>query len=177
MLIITLGQEHNNDIFSIFFTKKVCCVFSLESHQRGDSNNYKQYTSFNIKKKVTLNYPTSAATGFFEGTQERVRNSRGKRAIGVRVIEVLLYFKLSLLRNSYTTLCKPIRGRGDNPRATASGLSPVQADKAVVLLFYTTLISINLFQYEVIRAKFSIPRAPIFISRMNSWFQIYSTCT
>ena len=28
---------------------------------------------------------------FFQGTQERVRNSRGKRAISVRAIEVLLY--------------------------------------------------------------------------------------
>ena len=28
---------------------------------------------------------------FFPGTQERVRNSRGKRAISVRVTEVLLY--------------------------------------------------------------------------------------
>ena len=28
---------------------------------------------------------------YFLGTQERVRNSRGKRAISVRAIEVLLY--------------------------------------------------------------------------------------
>ena len=31
--------------------------------------------------------------GFFIGIQERVRNSYGKRAIGVWVIEVLLYFE------------------------------------------------------------------------------------
>ena len=30
--------------------------------------------------------------GFFLGTQERVRNSRGKRAISVRATEVLLYW-------------------------------------------------------------------------------------
>ena len=37
----------------------------------------------------------SAAMGFFLlGTQERVRNSRGKRAISVRAIEVLLYLNL-----------------------------------------------------------------------------------
>ena len=42
------------------------------------------------KKKNTLNYPKSAAMGFFPRTQERVRNSRGKRAISVRAIEVLL---------------------------------------------------------------------------------------
>ena len=28
---------------------------------------------------------------FFQGTQERVRNSRGKKAISVRAIEILLY--------------------------------------------------------------------------------------
>ena len=45
-----------------------------------------------MNKKNTLNYPKSAAMGFFfQGTQERVRNNRGKRAISVRAIEVLLY--------------------------------------------------------------------------------------
>ena len=52
----------------------------------GYSNEYSKYTIFNIKKKkkTTLNYPDSAAMGYFQGTQERVRNSRGKRAISVR---------------------------------------------------------------------------------------------
>ena len=80
------------DIFSILFSMKVCCVFSLESPHRGDSNEYTQYTIFNIKKKNNPNYPKSVAMGFlFQGTQERVRNSRGKRAISVRATEVLLY--------------------------------------------------------------------------------------
>ena len=43
------------DIFSIFFNMQVCCVFSLESPYRGHSNEYTQYTIFNIKKKITLN--------------------------------------------------------------------------------------------------------------------------
>ena len=43
-------------IFSIFLNMKVCCVFSLESPHRGDSNEYTHYTLFNIKKKITLNY-------------------------------------------------------------------------------------------------------------------------
>ena len=51
--------------FSIFLNIKVCCVFLLESPHRGDSNEYTQYTTFNIKKKITLNYPQSAAMGFF----------------------------------------------------------------------------------------------------------------
>ena len=41
------------------------CVFSLESPHRGDSNEYTQNTIFNMKKKNTLNYPKSAAMGFF----------------------------------------------------------------------------------------------------------------
>ena len=43
------------------------------------------------KRKITINYPKSAAMGFVQGTQERVRNSRGRRANSVRATEVLLY--------------------------------------------------------------------------------------
>ena len=74
---------------------KVCCVFSVESPHRGDSNKYTQvvltqYTIFNIKKRIILNYSNSAAMGFFQGTEERVRNNRGRRAISARATEVLL---------------------------------------------------------------------------------------
>ena len=54
----------------------VCGVFSLESPHQGGSNEYTQCTILNIKKKITLNYPKTAAMGFFQGTKERVRNSR-----------------------------------------------------------------------------------------------------
>ena len=37
-------------MISIFFNTKVCCVFSLESPRRGDSNEYTQNTMFNIKR-------------------------------------------------------------------------------------------------------------------------------
>ena len=58
------------DIFSILFNMTVYCVFSLESPQWGDSNEYTQYTIINIIKKITLNNPKSAAMGFlFQGTQ------------------------------------------------------------------------------------------------------------
>ena len=36
-------------------------MFSLESPHRGDSREYTQYTILNIKKKITLSYPKSAA--------------------------------------------------------------------------------------------------------------------
>ena len=39
-------------------------MFSLESPHRGVSNEYTQYIIFNIKKKIALNYPKSAAMGF-----------------------------------------------------------------------------------------------------------------
>ena len=65
MLIIAPGQEAHRNIFSIFFNMKVCCVFSLELPHLGDSNEYTQYTIFNIKQKITLNYSKSAAMGFF----------------------------------------------------------------------------------------------------------------
>ena len=57
-------------------------MFSLESPQGGDSNEYTQYTIFNIKKKIKLNYPKSAAKGLFSKTQEEF-NSHGKQAISV----------------------------------------------------------------------------------------------
>ena len=64
-------------------------MFSLESPHRGGSNEYTQYTIFNIKKKITLNYPTSAAMGFFQGKKKRVRNSHSKRVISVQANEVV----------------------------------------------------------------------------------------
>ena len=52
---------------------------------------------FNMKKKDTRSYPRSAAMGIFQGTQELVRKSRGKRAISVRATEVLLYIVAVIL--------------------------------------------------------------------------------
>ena len=70
----------------------VYCVFSLESPHRGDTNEYTQYTIFKIKKE---NYPLLSqicSCGIlFQGTQEQIRNRRGKQAISVWAIEVLLY--------------------------------------------------------------------------------------
>ena len=65
MLIIAQLRRHNRDIHLIFLYMKVFCVFSLESPHRGDSNEYIQYTIFNMKMKITLNYSKSAAMGFF----------------------------------------------------------------------------------------------------------------
>ena len=86
-------------------------MFSLESPHQGDSNEYTQHTIFNMKrkkqqqqKKKTLNYPKSVAVGFFQGTKEGVRNSRGKRAIRVRATELLLYSGTRNLLSDITSL-------------------------------------------------------------------------
>ena len=70
MLVIVRGQEAKKGYLFEFLKMKVFCVFLLESSHRGDSNEYTQYTIFNIKKKITLNYPKSAAMVFFPVTQE-----------------------------------------------------------------------------------------------------------
>ena len=51
----------------------------------------------NTKKKFNLNYSKSASMGLFKGTQERVRNSRDKRAISVRALK---FYCISESRNS-----------------------------------------------------------------------------
>ena len=77
-------------------------MFSLELPYRGDSNEYTQYTFFNIKKKIILNYPKSTFIGYFPRDSriclKHVRNSRGNQAISVGATEGLLYFiKLTML--------------------------------------------------------------------------------
>ena len=44
-------RRHNRDIFSVFFNMKVYCVLSLDAHQRGDSDEYIQYTISRYKKE------------------------------------------------------------------------------------------------------------------------------
>ena len=77
---------HNRDILLIYFNMKVYCVFSLESPQWGDSNEYSQYTIeailisthnipfLNIKKKIIPNYPKSATMGFVPKFETSVVN-------------------------------------------------------------------------------------------------------
>ena len=40
--------------FLSFSNMKVCCVFSLESPHRGDSNEYTQHTIININKRAMM---------------------------------------------------------------------------------------------------------------------------
>ena len=52
------------DIFLIFFNMKACCVFSLESPHRGNSNEKSQHTIFNREKKISPIIP-KCNYGFF----------------------------------------------------------------------------------------------------------------
>ena len=77
--------------FWFFLIIKVCFVFSLKLPHWGDSNEYTQYTIFNIKKKITLNYPKSAAIWFFQRTEEWAWSNCGKQALSVWATDGLLY--------------------------------------------------------------------------------------
>ena len=61
--------------FQYFFNMKVCCVFSLESPHRGDSNKYTQSTIFNINRIITQNIPNLQLWDFYRGIPERIRTA------------------------------------------------------------------------------------------------------
>ena len=54
-----------------------------------------------MKMKITLNYSKSVAMGFFQGTKEQFRNSRGKQAISVQATEGLYY----IVNSGLISLC------------------------------------------------------------------------
>ena len=49
-------------------------MFLLESPHRGDSTEYTQNTSFNIKTEFNQNHPKSAAAGYFFPKDSRKRS-------------------------------------------------------------------------------------------------------
>ena len=78
--------------FSIFCTIFVCWVYSLESPRWGASNEYAQHTiSWQKKRKFPSVFVFLSHWKNFVGTQKRNRINQGKRAIGVRAIEIRLY--------------------------------------------------------------------------------------
>ena len=59
----------------IFFSMKPCCVFSLESPYRGDSDEYKQYIISNIYiKKSPKIIPSLHLWDFFSGDSRTSSN-------------------------------------------------------------------------------------------------------
>ena len=66
-------------------------MFSLESLYRGDANEYTNNTIFNMKKKITLNYPKYNNVCSFRIFSYGLKN---EFEIAVAAIEVLLYLSL-----------------------------------------------------------------------------------
>ena len=62
-------------------------MFSLESPHRGYSNEYTQYTIFNMKN--TLNYPKIAALGFF---LQGLKNESETAVVTSHVFEPLKFY-------------------------------------------------------------------------------------
>ena len=93
-LIMAPGQEANGNIFSIFYTKIVCCVYSLELPQWGNSNEYNTTYIFMIKQenftKIALSIVFLVNQKNFPGTKKWVWIIHGKRTICVWAIEVIL---------------------------------------------------------------------------------------
>ena len=74
-------------------------MFSLESPHRGDSNEYTQYTIFSMKKKITLNFPISAAIDFFsKGLKNEFETTRVNEPSGLEPLK----FYCTLLNSSNT---------------------------------------------------------------------------
>ena len=65
-------------IFSRAFYEGMFCVLNRISPHPGILMSTQIYYFQYKKKKITLNYPKSAAMGFLLGTQEQVRNSHFK---------------------------------------------------------------------------------------------------
>ena len=82
---------------------KVCCVFSVEWPHRGDSNKYTQYTTFDITKEITQNYPKSAAMEFFS---KRLKNEFEKVVVDQPSMSAdgLLYMAISNVLLSFLTV-------------------------------------------------------------------------
>ena len=77
-------------------------MFSLESPHLGDSNENTQYTVFNIKTKITLNYSKSAAKGFFSyGLKKEFETAVVNKPSVFEPLKFycILHFRMSVKRN------------------------------------------------------------------------------
>ena len=77
------------EVFVIFYTIIVCCVYSLESPRWGDSNEYTQAYNFIINRENFPNFFSWAIGRFLYGFKN-VWISHGKWAISIRAIDVWL---------------------------------------------------------------------------------------
>ena len=64
-------------------------MISIESPHKRDFYKYTQYTIFNIRRKIDLNYLKSAVMGFFPRDSSMSSKQPCKRAISVRAIDTV----------------------------------------------------------------------------------------
>ena len=89
------SQEANGDNLGIIFFDFLhnnCRVYSLESPHEAILTSTHNIRFYDKIRKFPLIFVFLSYRKNFVGTQKRVRISHGKRAIGVRAIEVRLYF-------------------------------------------------------------------------------------
>ena len=72
-------------------------MFTLESPHRGDSKEYTQYTNSQYEKENPLNYPKSAAMGFFSKGPKNKFETAVVIKRSVFETEGLLYYNTQLL--------------------------------------------------------------------------------
>ena len=80
----------------------ICCVFSSELPHQGDFNEDTQYTIFNIKKKITLNYPKSAVIGFCsKGFKNEFETAVVKEPLVFEPMKFYCIYKMTLIQNHF----------------------------------------------------------------------------
>ena len=89
----------------MFYIINVCCVYSLESPHRGDSNECTQHTFAIYKKKISLNYPHIVFGGNPCGVKNVFDSSMVNEPSGV-LLYMFLSFILFILVHIYFIFLK-----------------------------------------------------------------------
>ena len=116
-------------------------VVSLESPHQSDSNEYTKYTIFNIKKKIKLNDPRSAAMGFFSNGLQNESETAVVNEPSVfepQKFYCILFYCLQLKQHAF---CSPSR----NIKLTCAG----QFLRGVLKLLIHVLVCAMLFMIMI----------------------------
>ena len=123
----------------------VCCVYSLE---------YTQHTISWWNKKISLNICFLELSEEFRiGTQKRVRISHGKWAIGVRAIEVRLYFTFRKIWTTHFLLPVGV------PKTAAWVANSVDPDQTPLICVNTVCLGLSVpIQWTLVTTTAFVPK-------------------
>ena len=138
-MTLDVYRGRNTTIQQQQFNMKVSCVFSLELPHHGNSTDYLQDTILNTKKKITQNYPKSAAVGFFLGIQEQVRKIRLVHELSV--LEPLKYYNIA------TEILEMVNVQNSAPHTLAIWLEMLML--AEFFFFFVLINFINFYKILV----------------------------